>query len=94
VPSIMAQGYAITPAGARKLIPFTDPPYDIFDFILRQLWLTKLKLIEVYPHPVQHHDGESMIDRIEPYGLRRTALGRLRRTIFKARRSIWLRYQI
>jgi glycosyl transferase family 25 len=94
-PSVCCPGYIITSAGARKLVPLTDPALDVFDHILRQPWKTKLELVEVVPRLVGWM-GSSMpstIGRGEQYN-RDSLASKFRRRLYGYRRSIWKRLRI
>jgi glycosyl transferase family 25 len=93
VSTTLAQGYAVTAAGARKLRPFLIPAKDCFDFVLQQTWNTGLELYEVLPRLVAQAGMPSLIARGRTYEAQRTRLGRLAMRVDKWKRSLWRRRQ-
>jgi glycosyl transferase family 25 len=93
LPSLHCQGYAITMEGARKLMPFTDPPYDCFDLLMQQVWRTRLRVLEAVPRLVEALETDSFIGPSDRYGKPR-GWASWRRRANKARRSIWKRLRV
>jgi glycosyl transferase, family 25 len=85
VPTTLATAYAVTNAGARKLLPFLLPVPDAFDLLLQQVWVTGLDIAELIPYPVRSVGLPSSIEKPgDPRSFHRT----LRRIPHRLRRSV------
>jgi glycosyl transferase family 25 len=91
IASLLAQGYAITAEGARKIVPYARKPADIFDHVLQSAWKTGAKIYETQPRLVGQFNGPSTIAGRDAYSRRPTYINAWKRRIWKLQRSLWAR---